>query len=433
MNLTTGKRGLVTSYSLKKRKSCIRGGNYGTSIIVGVIQVQVVGVALEADGRGRRDVDKESLFFGGVEGHAELSSDFGKGKNVGDGRRIEPDGKRDEKHAENAFRVGLDRATAVGTHNKGAGGAGVDVGKQVGVLENPMRRAAVHEDAAGRERADDGGETGATIGALVSVMAVGVASETADGGMKDAVVTGNGRGALGEGVAGGGGAGWRLIVGGRGAGWIVVGWAGGHRFLLVEPGVGVFECVRVAVLLAVVQHVLGAKGFLELAVTAVVGVYNGGDSKELGPDVGRFLGVSVAWSGRIEGRIDNKRKNGLKGAANGAKVVDVLLVGLGAFLGRLEGGGGTAEGGDSRHVLVLCVFEIGDDATDALEEPHAVAGLLLEGVVGAVLNTGLDGWAALAFDGDEEGILGALEFGALSLEFGNLGLAHHCCHFLLCG
>ena len=238
--------------------------------------------------------------------------------------------------------------------------------------------------------------------------------------MEDAVGTGNCLCALGEGVAGGGLARWRLIVGGRGAWWIVVGWAGGHRFLLVEPGVGVFEGVRVAVLLAVVHHVLGAEGLFELAITSVVGVYNGGDSKELGPDVGRFLGVGVARGGWIEGWIDNKRKNGLKGAANGTKVVDVLLVGLGAFLGRLEGGGSTAEGGDSRHVLVLCVFEIGDDATDALEEPHAVAGLLLESVVGAVLNTGLDGWAALAFDGDEEGILGALEFGALPLEFGDL-------------
>ena len=165
MNLTTGKRGLVTSYSLKKRKCCIRGGNYGTSIIARVVHVQVVGVALEADGRGRRDVDKESLFFGGVEGHAEVGSNFGKGKNVGDGRRIVPDGKRDEEHAEDAFLVGRDRATAVGTHDEGAGGAGVDVGEKVGVLEDTVGGAAVHKDTSRRKRAGDGGETGATIGA----------------------------------------------------------------------------------------------------------------------------------------------------------------------------------------------------------------------------------------------------------------------------
>lgn len=127
--------------------------------------------------------------------------------------------------------------------------------------------------------------------------------------------------------------------------------------------------------------------------------------------------------------MDGKRNDGLEGAASGTKVVDVGFVGLGAFLGRLGRGGNTAEGVGGRHVLVLGFFKVGDDAANAVEEPHTVAGSLLGGKIGGVLNTALDGWAALAFDNHKEGVLGTLEFDALFVELRNLRLSHQSAHF----
>ena len=84
----------------------------------------------EADGSRRGDVDEEGVFLGGVEGHAEHGCDFGKGENVGDGGRIEPDGERNEEHSEDSFGVGRDRAAAVSAHNKRAGVADNEVGQK---------------------------------------------------------------------------------------------------------------------------------------------------------------------------------------------------------------------------------------------------------------------------------------------------------------
>ena len=158
---------------------------------------------------------------------------------------------------------------------------------------------------------------------------------------------------------------------------------------------------------------LGAKGLLEVAITGVLGIDESEDGEKLGPNSGGLFIVGESRDGRIERWVDLERKHGLEDASDGAYMVDILLVGVGALFGGLGGVRRLAEGGDGGHVLVLGVFKVGHDLADAVEKPNAVAFSLLGSVVIGILNTALDGGTGLALDDFEKGILGARQFGAL--------------------
>ena len=197
----------------------------------------------ETDGASRRDVDENGRISSAIESDTKVVGNLGKGQNIGEGRRIEPDGKGNKEHTKDTLLRGADSSATVGIHDEGVSGAVGDVGEKAGVLEERVRGAAVHEDAVRWESTDGGGKVGAAVGALGGVVALLAAGVAGDGGMKVAVGTGDGGGILCEGGLG--------VGVGRGVlrTWWIVGRRAGRRsggrrwrvpLLLIESGEGVF-------------------------------------------------------------------------------------------------------------------------------------------------------------------------------------------------